>query len=229
MGRSNLAEQPYCANMTSPDQLVPPRRNRLRAGLGAALVLLLLGLGIAVLVTALGPHGVTRSIVAEPSTTATHGAPGLSSTGRSGGGQRSGAMIFVHVLGSVPKPGLFELRDGDRVVDAIAAAGGFADDADQTQVNLARFVADGEQLYVSAVGEVVTTAPGSAGAVGGKVNLNTADLAELETLPRVGPAMAQRIIDWRKKNGRFTAVEDLMSVSGIGDKTFDQLRELVTV
>ena len=65
--------------------------------------------------------------------------------------------------------------------------------------------------------------------VGGKVNINTADETALETLPRVGPAMAKRIIDWRTKNGRFTAVEDLMSVTGVGEKTFDELKELVTL
>jgi competence protein ComEA len=112
-------------------------------------------------------------------------------------------------------------------VDAVAAAGGFAATADQGQVNLARFVVDGEQIYVPAVGEVPATAPGTT--AGGKVNINTADETTLETLPRVGPAMAARIIAWREANGNFATIEDLMSVTGIGDKTFESLKDLVTV
>lgn len=197
-------------------------------GLGAAVVLVLVGLGIAVLVSTLGPHGATQSL--GPAAVSS-GPPsgGASTTGGTARARNKGsATIFVHVVGAVARPGLFTLRDGDRVVDAVAAAGGFTDVADQSQVNLARFVSDGEQLIVPLVGES-PPAPGTAGAVGGKVNLNTADLVTLETLPRVGPAMAQRIIDWRTANGRFTAVEDLMSVTGVGDKTFEQLKKLVTV
>lgn len=136
--------------------------------------------------------------------------------------------IFVHVLGAVVEPGLYQLREGDRVVDAVASAGGYAEGADEAQLNLARVLADGEQLYVPLVGELPALDAGGAVA-GGRVNLNTADQAALETLPRVGPAMAQRIIAWREQNGRFAAVEDLMSVTGIGEKTFDGLRDLVTV
>lgn len=134
------------------------------------------------------------------------------------------------MLGAVITPGLFELNDGARAVDAIAAAGGFAPEADQSQVNLARFVVDGEQINVPVIGAAPPAAAGGAGAAsGGKVDLNTASLEQLESLPRVGPAMAKRILDWRTANGRFTAVEDLMSVTGVGDKTFAQLKDLVTI
>ena len=135
------------------------------------------------------------------------------------------ADIYVHVLGAVLSPGLYELRDGDRIVDAVAAAGGFAEGADQTQLNLARVLSDGEQLQVPLLGELAPAGDEQSG----KVNLNTATLEQLETLPRVGPALAQRILDWRESNGRFSAIEDLMSVTGIGDKTFEGMRELVTV
>ena len=138
------------------------------------------------------------------------------------------AGIFVHVLGAVADPGLYQLREGDRVVDAIASAGGYAEGADEAQLNLARVLSDGEQLYVPVVGELPAL-DASGGAVGGKVNLNTADQAALETLPRVGPALADRIIAWREQNGRFASIDDLMSVTGIGEKTFEGLRELVTV
>ena len=146
---------------------------------------------------------------------------------------------FVHVLGAVARPGLYEVTVGARVVDVIAAAGGFGDGADPTQVNLARPVSDGEQLYVPTVGETIPPPPeasvgsaGGAAASGGMtaiVNLNTATVAELDTLPRIGPQLAQRILDWREANGRFTTVEDLMSVPGIGEKTFDGMAERVTV
>jgi competence protein ComEA len=212
--------------MTQSGRLLVPAKSRMRLGLGAAVVLVLLGLGIAVLVSALGPHGTTQSLAAgnDPS-----GSPATgSATAKPAHG--AAATIFVHVVGAVARPGLFTLRDGDRVVDAVAAAGGFTDAADQTQVNLARFVSDGEQLVVPVVGAAPPVAGAAGGGVsGGKVNLNTADLTTLETLPRVGPAMAQRIIDWRTSKGRFSSVEDLMSVTGVGDKTFEQLKDLVTV
>lgn len=192
------------------DDVSEPNRTRVRARVGAVVVLVLVGLGCAVLVSALGDHGsaaeVTRS---EPSA-----APVV------------GGAIYVHILGAVERPGLYELREGARAVDAVAAAGGFVDTADQAQLNLARFLVDGEQIVVPEVG-AVAAAPGTAS--DGRVNLNTADATALETLPRVGPALAERIIAWRDANGRFTAVEDLMSVSGIGTKTFDGLRDLVTV
>ncbi|MCU1577920.1 MAG: ComEA family DNA-binding protein [Rhodoglobus sp.] len=193
--------------------MLDARRARLRVRLGAVVVLVLVGLGCAVLVSALGDHG-SAADVPRPSA-----APSP--------GQLAGSQIFVHILGAVERPGLYALREGDRAVDAVAAAGGFAAAADQGQVNLARFVVDGEQIYVPALGEVPTTAPGIT--AGGKVNINTADETTLETLPRVGPAMAARIIAWREANGNFATIEDLMSVTGIGDKTFESLKDLVTV
>ena len=195
-----------------------PRRARVRVGVGAVVVLVLVALGCAVLVSAWGDHGSALDVAR--STGAASAAPGE-------GAASSGAQFFVHILGAVERPGLYGVREGDRVIDAVAAAGGFTDSADQTQVNLARFLVDGEQLYVPTVGETPASAPGVTAQ--GKVNINTADASALETLPRVGPAMAARIIDWREANGRFAAIEDLMSVTGIGQKTFDGLKDLVTV
>lgn len=205
--------------------------------LGAAVVLLLVGLVVAVLVSALGPRGSEVTIAPEQ-------APAQDPA--EGAEPAPGAAIFVHLLGAVQRPGLYQLREGDRGIDAVAAAGGFAETADQSQLNLARPLSDGEQIYVPALGEVPppgAATPGSGGGAGGgtgtgaggspaaagKVNLNTADLAALDTLPGVGPATAKAIIDWRDANGRFTAVEDLLSVTGIGDKTLAELRDLVTV
>lgn len=196
---------------TAPDP--EARRARLRVGAGAALVLVLLGVGAAVLVTALTPHG--SAAVVAPTETPSDGPDAA-----------QGAVIYVHILGEVARPGLYALHDGDRGVDIVAAAGGFTPDADPAALNLARFLSDGEQIIVPAVGDG-PAAPGQA--ADGKVNLNTADAAALETLPRIGPAMAQRIIDWREQNGRFAAVEDLLDVTGIGDATFAGLKDLVTV
>jgi len=133
----------------------------------------------------------------------------------------------VHVSGAVNAPGLYILDTDARVLDAIAAAEGFRDDADDDAVNLARPLSDGEQLVVPVVGAVPTqpqAVPGD-----GRVNLNTADEAALDTLPRIGPALAARIIEWREANGRFTTVEDLLAVPGFGDKMLESLRALVTV
>ncbi len=136
--------------------------------------------------------------------------------------------VYVHVSGAVEAPGLYVVAEGSRVADAIAAAGGFTDAADENALNLARLVSDGEQIVALAEGEAPpATETGISG--DGRVNLNTADVTELDTLPRVGPAIAQRIIDWRETNGRLTSVDDLLAVPGIGDKMLESLRDLVTV
>ncbi|MFD4957446.1 helix-hairpin-helix domain-containing protein [Microbacterium sp. NPDC058389] len=139
------------------------------------------------------------------------------------------ADLYVHVSGAVRTPGLYVLPQGSRVVDAVAAAGGFTDDADRDAVNLARAVSDGEQLPVPRVGETAVTTGTAGTTADGRVNLNTADAAALEELPRIGPALAERIIAWRDDNGRFTSVDDLLAVPGIGDKMLSSLRDLVTV
>lgn len=222
--------------MTSPDRIVVPGGARLRVGLGAVVVLVLAGLAVAALVTAFGATGTATTVVASGPVDA--GAEAGADAGAATGPPERGATIFVHLLGAVAAPGLYELRAGDRAVDAIAAAGGFSAGADQSQLNLARLLADGEQIYVPIVGEVPSGVPPGATAIGGgsagttaagKVDINTADAAALDTLPGVGPATAQRILDWREANGRFTAIEDLLSVTGIGDKTFAELKELVTI
>jgi len=209
------------------------RRARVRVGLGAALVLVVVGLAVAVFVTAITPRGAS-SVVAPASPATTPGSGASGGAGGAGGGTASGAgsqgaVIYVHILGQVNNPGLYALRDGDRAMDVVAAAGGLTAAADPASLNLARFLSDGEQIVVPAVGEAPPASVAIGGtAIPGKVNINTADEPTLETLPRVGPAMAARILAWRTANGRFTAIEDLMSVSGIGEKTFEGLKDLVT-
>lgn len=149
-------------------------------------------------------------------------------------------VIVVDVAGAVASPGVVELKDGARVVDALGAAGGLAEDADLTSVNRAARLTDGQRVYVPRVGEQVAPVEGdgSAGAAGEgtqstvtgqAVNINTAGLAELDALPGVGPATAQAIIDDREANGPFTAPEDLMRVSGIGEKKFEKLKSSICV
>jgi len=137
------------------------------------------------------------------------------------------APVYAHVSGAVRAPGLYVLETGARVVDAVSAAGGFTADAARDGVNLARPLSDGEQIVVPREGEAGATAPGAP--ADGRVNINTADAAALETLPRIGPALAGRIIAWREENGRFTSVDDLRAVPGIGDKLLEGLRDLVVV
>lgn len=136
--------------------------------------------------------------------------------------------LYVHVLGQVEKPGLYVLDTDARVVDALAAAGGTLDDADLQAVNLARQLSDGEQLVVPAIGATVEDG-GTSSMIDGLVDLNNADQTELETLPGIGPALAQRIIAWRDENGRFRSIDDLLVVSGIGDKVLAGLKDLVRV
>jgi competence protein ComEA len=133
-----------------------------------------------------------------------------------------------------------QLAPGARVGDAVTAAGGATKAADLAAVNLARLVVDGEQIRVPKPGEAMPAAPGApapgggqAGGpvarAGGQVSLNSADLAALDSLPGVGPVLAQRILDWRAEHGRFTSVDELGEVSGIGEKLLAQLRPKVTL
>ena len=149
-----------------------------------------------------------------------------------GGGPTSSAIspaVVVHVVGAVRAPGVVHLPGGARVADAVAAAGGAEPDADLARLNLARVLADGEQVVVPRPGDAVTTAPDAApGASGMLLDLNSAGLADLDALPGIGPVLAQRILD-RRKEHRFTSVDELGEVSGIGPTLLDRLRPLVHV
>jgi competence protein ComEA len=200
----------------TPEQ---PSKVRLRLTLGAGVVLVLVGATVAVLVAALAPHGVSGAVQRPPSSGSTGAVHSASPADSNVPAQ------YVHVVGAVRVPGVYELPAGDRVIDAIAAAGGFTAAADQGQVNLARVIADGEQLVVPKKGQVPTS-PGATGT--GKVDINTADLTALETLDGIGPALAQRILDYRESKGGFSAVTDLRNIAGIGDKKFAAIKDHVT-
>ena len=142
--------------------------------------------------------------------------------------------VVVHVVGQVVAPGLVHLPAGSRVADAVAAAGGATAEADVSGLNLARVLVDGEQVLVPRPGEAAPVpaapAPPDGGtSPAGPLDLNTADLAALDALPGVGPVLAQRILDWRAEHGRFSTVDELAEVSGIGPRVLDGLRDLVRV
>ena len=147
-----------------------------------------------------------------------------------GAAAKSHALLYVDVSGAVRRPGLYRLPDGSRVNDALVKAGGATRAADLTLVNRAAPVTDGEQVLVpvKVSAAAAPAAMGSSGApTSGPVHLNSATLEQLDALPGVGPATAQRIIDYRTKNGPFKSVDELDAVSGIGPAKLSELRDLV--
>lgn len=147
------------------------------------------------------------------------GAGPSGASGASGSLTRSSSMV-VHVAGAVREPGVVRLSDGDRVADAIDAAGGWSRGADRAGVNLAARVVDGQQVVVP------SKLAGAAGASGstGPISLSSATAAQLDELEGIGPGLAQKIIDFRTQNGGFSAVDQLGEVPGIGEKRLESLR-----
>jgi competence protein ComEA len=144
--------------------------------------------------------------------------------------QRARPALLVHVVGAVREPGLYELKDGSRVAEAVERAGGATRKADLSLINLAAPVADGTQVVVPAQAPPAATDAGGAQAAAraGPLHLNTATVEELDALPGVGPVTAQKIVDFRQANGAFTSVDELDAVPGIGPARLEELRKLVT-
>ena len=152
--------------------------------------------------------------------------------GLTGSAAPSPAPIIVDVAGWVRRPGVYEFVAGDRVIDAVNRAGGVRNGADLTSLNLAAPLADGTQIVVPKPGVTASDSSTSGtGTAGGTtlININTASETDLETLPGVGPVTAAAIIDYRTQNGPFSAVDDLIDVSGIGPSTLEQIRPFATV
>ena len=217
------------------------RRQVLAVGGAAVVALLVLALRLAVAqagaepvpVSATPAGLVSRSV---PSALASEGAAagGGASGGAGGGPTGAAAQVVVHIVGQVAHPGLVTLPAGARVADAIRAAGGALETADLGGVNLARILVDAEQVVVPKPGEWVPSSSGGAptgggSGSGGLVNLNAATLSDLDGLPGIGPVLAQRILDWRTEHQRFSSIDELGEVPGIGPKLLAQLRSKVRV
>ncbi|ABY23671.1 competence protein [Renibacterium salmoninarum ATCC 33209] len=165
-------------------------------------------------------------------------APGQSGTAAS----TTDSALVVHVIGAVARPGVIRLASGSRLFQAIDAAGGATDLAVLSAVNLAAQLADGEQIFLPTqaqieAGQVPATTTGAASPnasnsskfPAAKVNINAASVDQLAELPKVGPKMAQKIVQWRAQHGKFSAIDDLDAIDGIGPKLLDSLRALVTI
>ena len=225
-------------------------RNQLFAAY-AIVGLALLGMGVLIAKSGpLHPGGEIEFI--EPGSSAIDGG---SSAGSTDVTPPKPQKLCVHVAGKVKNPGLCELPPGSLVKDAIRAAGGALSNADLESINLAEKLEDGQQVYIAPVGKIkppaVSVVRGSSvkssgapkGETGGKasapkklskpgegtVNINSANLDQLQRLPGIGPAYAQRIIDYRTQHGRFQAIDELDEVKGIGPKKLEKLRPFVTL
>ena len=199
---------------------------------GAGLALLgALGLAVAAAVLLSGGDDTAPVVIVAPEPTAIP--------------EQAPPGIRVHVSGAVMSPGVYEMSEGDRVLDAVASAGGVQPNADLASINLARRVQDEAQYHIPRLGEptlVPNSAPEQRASIPNDrttsadgraspslINLNTATAQELELLPGIGPVMAGRIIAYREANGLFTSIDDVESVPGIGPKTLESIRPLATV
>lgn len=151
-------------------------------------------------------------------------------------------MIVVHITGEVKKEGVLYLEKGARIVNAIEEAGGATKEADLSQVNLAYELQDGQKIYIPNKNEQISTyitensgdntvleSEGQKMGKSQKVNINTANQTELDYLPGIGPALAQRIIEYRKENGKFKNIDELKNVKGIGDSKYEEIKDSITV
>lgn len=198
---------------------------RLVAGTVAVVLAALVGIAMFA-IRAGATAGDPRPLLQPPASTAAPPAAGRSTT------SASPKAVVVDVAGAVARPGVVNLPPGSRVVDALAAAGGATPDADTAGVNLARVVADGEQVRVPRKGETLPSSAsttGSAATPSAPIDLNAATIEQLDGLPGVGPATAQAIVAHRTEVGRFAKVDELLDVPGIGPAKLDRLRPYVKV
>ncbi|MGB9749528.1 MAG: helix-hairpin-helix domain-containing protein [Caldisericia bacterium] len=157
--------------------------------------------------------------------------------------ENQSTKIYIHIAGEIKYPGVYEMENGDRVFQLIEKAGGVTENADISSINLSKKLIDGEKVIIFAkkgsvnsetasnsVTQSNTTSSNSSSTNNSNlININTASQKELEELPGIGPTLAQRIIDYRDKNGYFQTIEDIKKVSGIGDKKFEAIKDLITV
>ena len=151
------------------------------------------------------------------------------------GGTMDDACVYVYVCGSVVTPGVYELEQGSRVCDALEAAGGFSEGADENRINLAAGVRDGEMIFFPMVGEEIPDAAAGyaygmeGSAEGGLININTADVTLLCTLPGIGESKAKAIIRYREEHGAFRDITEIRNVSGIGENLYRDIADLICI
>jgi len=216
-------------------------RGRVRVGTGELTVILVLAAlalttaAVVVLRSGVGADPIPTAALSPGRPLASPAAsPGAQPVAGAAASPTAGGYVVVDVAGRVRRPGVIQLPVGSRVIDALRKAGGARPKVDLSTLNLARPLADGEQILV---GRPAVSAGGVAGAAsaaspataGALVNLNSATQEQLETLPGVGPVTAQKILDWRGAHGRFSSVDELMEVSGIGEKTLARLAPYLTL
>lgn len=214
------------------------QRVRWKVGVGASLIVGMVAVVVTIAVSSIASFGSQGSVPDDLGGPSDSQAPPEEA--------HADGDIFVHVVGAVHEPGLYGVGQDARVIDAVMAAGGLAESADPCAINLAHAITDGQQIVVpatadgavgdqalcveqNAMGEQGSSTAPTGGGIAGLVSLGTAGVAELDTLPGIGPALAQRIIDWREATGGYTSVEQLSEVSGIGDKVMANIRGLVTL
>lgn len=229
-----------------PMRVDPGRRSVIAVGIAVVAAAVLTGVWVLAAQPRTVPVGTTGSTVAgsAPLLSDSRAAPRASSGSavvRSATPAPPASEVVVDVAGKVHRPGLYRLPPGSRVDDAVRAAGGPVRGVDLSSLNLAAKIVDGQQIAVGQTGAPAPAVPsgpgvgasgggtGTGATAGGPVDLNTASLEQLETLPGIGPALGQRILDYRTEHGSFTSVDQLDDVSGIGTVTFARLRSLVTV
>jgi competence protein ComEA len=238
-----------------PARIDPGRRAAIAVGLAVALAAVLTGAWVlaarpsALSVSSSGPSGArpgpaSTDPAAGPSARSPSApgpsAPGVAASGPSASASASAELVVVDVAGKVRHPGLYRLPAGSRVDDAVRAAGGPLPRVRLDSLNLAAKLVDGQQIAVGVpaaagapAGGALPGDPGGGGAAGGSpagpVDLNSAGLEQLQTLPGVGPVLAQHIVDWRTAHGRFASVDQLDDVPGIGEVKFAALKALVSV
>lgn len=241
---------PRPAVLTVPVSLRGVRARPRRLAVLGVLVLLVavvvvLGIRVAWANSSAKPESIAAAAHGPPGGLMSRTVPAAFASSGATASPTAASVLLVHVVGQVRRPGVVRLPAGSRVLDAVEAAGGALRSADLNHLNLARVVVDGEQIVVPKPGEVspaagASGAPGTGtgsagqgstggGSAGGLVDLNTADAAALDSLPGVGPVLSQRILDWRTQHGRFSSVDELGEVSGIGDKLLAQIGPKVKV
>jgi competence protein ComEA len=141
------------------------------------------------------------------------------------------SKIKIHITGEVLNPGMYEVEEGARIDDAIKTAGGATENADFNKVNLAYELSDGEKIYIPSIfdEEDEYTVSSNEEKTSSKININKATSEELQTITGIGPSLASKIIEYRENNGKFSSIEELKNVSGIGDKKYESIKEYIVV